>query len=141
MARTSYTGYLRQYGGPTKRNGTPGVLPACIQFAIPISTTNQPVNKTLPAGAIPLFVQNVDGVGEGGTFFDIGTAVSPEAFAIDVAADAKTTIIGASDTGGGFALNTLLTVDTPITAGTTSSTNNVDVALYYMMSDDGSDGA
>ena len=132
MARTSITGYQRQYGSNGK-SATPAVMLACIQFSFLASQASATVSKTLPKGAIPLFVQNIDGAGSAGTA-NVGTSGDPNGFANELDADA---ITGLTNTG--VLLGVELTADTIIFAGIgTAGAGTIKAAVYYIMSDDGS---
>ena len=138
MARTSYTGYLRQYGTPGKA-GCPATFPAGIQISFDPTQASASTGKALPKGAIPIWVQSYGG-GTGGTnpTVDIGTAGASAGLANDIDAD----IAGASGlTVNGTLLGTELTVDTLIFAGVGASAatgGTTNVVVYYMMVDDGS---
>ena len=136
MARTSYTGLIRQYGSAGK-TGTPAVFPAVIQFSFDPTAATASVSKTLPKGAIPLFVQNIDGGATGGTnpTVDVGTSGDPDGFANELDADANT---GLTNTGALIGVE--LTADTIIFAGVGASAatgGTVLAAVYYIMADDG----
>lgn len=132
MARTSLTGYTRQYGSNGKK-ATPAVGLHCIQFSFDASQTSASVSKTLPKGAIPLFAQNIDGAGTSGTA-NVGTTGDPDGFFVAFAPQTKTTL-----TIGGALLGVELTADTLIFAGTaTSGVGTAKVGVYYIMNDDGS---
>ena len=141
MARNNFTGFIRQYGGNSKRSGTPAVFPACIQITIDQATTNNVLTtKSLPSGAIPLFGQNITGGGDNGTTCDIGVVGTETAFVNNLDAELKSGLVGGA-TVGGAQIGVTLTADTPLVVGTDSGTVPFDVALYYIMADDGSDGS
>lgn len=136
MARTSLTGYTRQYGSNGK-SATPAVFPAIIQFSFDPTAASASTGKTLPKGAIPLFVQNINGGATGGTTptVDIGTGGDPDGFANELDADAMTGLINT-----GALLGIELAVDTVIFAGVGASAatgGTVLAAVYYIMADDG----
>lgn len=136
MARTSTTGYIRQYGN--NKSATPAVLPAVIQFSFDPTAASASVSKVLPIGAIPLFVQNIDGGATGGTnpTVDIGILGNTNGFADELDADAKGGLVS-----GGALMGVELTTDTTIQAGVGASAatgGTVTIGLYYIMADDGS---
>ncbi len=132
MARTSYTGYLRQYGGTDKRSGTPGVFPTFLQFTVDISLVGEPSGVFLPLGAIPLFAQNISGNGTAAAAIDIGRVGQVNAYASPIAADGYTGLIT-----NGIEMGTELTARTEITTSeSVAGTGNVTFALYYIMQDD-----
>ena len=136
MARTSLTGYQRQYGSNGK-SGTPAVTLNCIQFTFDPTIAVAAIGKVLPNGCIPLFAQNVSGGATGGTnpTVDIGTSGDPDGLANELDADAFTGLITT-----GALLGIPLTADTPIHAGVGASAatgGTVLAAVYYIMVDDG----
>lgn len=139
MARTSYTGYLRQYGGPSKRNNTPAVFPSIIQMSIDISqASTTATGKFLPVGAIPIGAQNISGNGTATSTIDIGVTGTVDAFANELPGDAVSAMVVTGTT-----LGTALTASTEITAGAgaVGGTGTVLLAVYYIMQDDGSEGS
>lgn len=139
MARTSYTGYLRQYGGPSKRNNTPAVYQSLIQFSLDISVASTTgTGKFLPVGAIPIGAQNIGGNGTATSTIDIGVTGTVDAFANELPGDAVSAMVVT-----GTALGTPLTVSTEITAGAgaVAGTGTVILAVHYIMQDDGSEGS
>ena len=136
MARTSHTGYLRQYGGPGKA-GTPAVFLSGIQFDVDPTAASAGTGKFLPRGAIPLFVQNIRGGASGGVSptLDIGTTGDNDGFANELDADAATSLVV-----GGALLGGELLVDTEIFAGVGASAatgGTCLVTVWYAMADDG----
>ena len=134
MSRTSYTGYLRQYGAG-KKNGTPSVLQAVAQASFdPTSAT--PIELfTLPKGAIPLQVTSLGGA-TGGTnpTVDIGTTGTSDGFATEL--DADSVFFGDS----GVLTGIELTVDTIVVGqvGASAATGGtVKILMNYVMADDG----
>jgi len=137
MARTSLTGYTRQYGSNAK-TATPAVFLSIIQFSFDPTAATASTGKTLPKGAIPLFVQNINGGATGGTLptVDVGTAGDADGLANELDADGVTGFINT-----GALLGVELAVDTLIFAGVGASAatgGTVFAAVYYMMADDGS---
>lgn len=137
MARTSLTGYTRQYGSNAK-SATPAVFLSCIQFTFDPTAASASVGKKLPGGCIPLFVQNMDGGATGGTLptVDIGIDGLAGGFANELDADGKTGLVS-----GGTLMGVLLPIDVEIFAGVGASAatgGTVFAAVYYMMADDGS---
>jgi hypothetical protein len=135
MSKSSFIGYLRQYG--YKKTATPAVLLSCIKFTFDPTQATATVSKTLPKGAIPLFAQNMDGGATGGTdpTVDIGTLADDNGFADELDADAKTGLIST-----GALLGVELTADTIVYAGVGASAGTggtVTALLYYIMSDNG----
>lgn len=144
MARTSFVGYLRQYGGPSKRNNTPGVMLSCIQFSFDVAQASTGTGKFLPIGAIPLFIQSLDGnAAADNATVDIGTAADDDGFGNELIAGVPGTLIGATVTTAGALLNIELTAATEIFGGVggTAGTGISSFGIYYIMNDDGSDGA
>lgn len=143
MARTSITGYQRQYGSNGK-SATPSVGLQCIQFTFDATQTAASVSKTLPNGSIPLFSQIIDTTVTGGTTptVVVGFSGDTDAFMANSPSTAKTGLISAvTVTTGGASLGETLTSDTIIFAGDgtgTQGTGNVTVGVYYIMADDGS---
>lgn len=132
MARTSYTGYLRQFGGADKRSATPAVLPAVLQFTVDVALTNNPTGVFLPSGAIPLFVQNISANGSAASTTDIGAEGALTNFGSAVPNDVYGGLVSS-----GAALGTELTARTEIyTNAQTAGTGNVTFAIYYVMQDD-----
>ena len=137
MARTSNTGYLRQYGTSGKA-GTPAVFPAIIQFTFDPSAASSGTGKILPKDSIVVGVQNINGGATGGTnpTVDIGRVSQTGGFSNELDADDKTNVIHS-----GLASGVVLTEDTEIFAGAGASAatgGSVLVAVYYIMADDGS---
>ncbi len=134
MSRTSWTGYLRQYGAG-KKNGTPAVFQAVLQASFDPTSVPQVPLFTLPKGAIPLTVTSLGGATGGASpTVDIGTAVDDNGFADELAADAFT------EGGEGALTGIELTADTPVfgTVGASAATGGtVIVLLNYVMADDG----
>lgn len=86
---------------------------------------------TLPKGARPIAVQNLNGGATGGTnpTIDIGTSGDGDGFANEVDADGRTTFLGT-----GALIGTVLTADTPVYAGVGASAatgGTVTFAIYY----------
>ena len=137
MARTSYTGYLRQYGS-TKR-ATPVPFIAYLTFSFDPTQVSASVGKTLPAGAIPIYSNTVVAGATGGVnpTVNIGTQADPDGFAIDLDADGNPLV---QQTTGAL-LGSPLTADTVVFAGVGSSAatgGTVAAAIAYVMADDGS---
>ena len=135
MARTSHTGYLRQYG--STKAATPCVFPALMQVSFDPTAASASTGSTLPKGAIPLWVQGLGGA-TGGTnpTVDIGTAGNDDGFSNELDADAFIT----SFSTNGALLGTELTVDTLIFAGVGASAatgGTMQAIVAYMMADDG----
>lgn len=144
MARTSYTGYLRQYGGPTKRNNTPSVFLSCLQFSFDVAQASAGVGKFLPIGAIPLFIQSIDGnAAPDGATVMIGTGADDDGFANNLIAGVPGPLIGATDVTAGALLNIELTASTEIfgAVDVTAGTGISSFGIYYIMADDGGDGS
>jgi hypothetical protein len=135
MARTSLTGYQREYGSNGK-SATPAVRLNSIQLDVDIaqvSTTG--TGKTLPKGCLPLFAQNIGGNGSAASTIDIGlSGGNADALANELPGDAYSALVIT-----GTSLGTELTVDTEITAGAgaVAGTGTVKLAVYYVMADDG----
>lgn len=138
MARTSYTGYLRQYGSPAK-SATPAVYPALIQFTFDPTQASAATGKILPVGAIPLYAVAINPGATGGVSptVDIGTLADSDGFANELPAD---TGKGQLSTDG-VLLGVPLTANTEIYAGVGASAatgGTVLAAIWYAMEDDGS---
>ena len=136
MARTSYTGYVRQYGAT--KSATPAVLPAMIQFTFDPTQSFTGTGKIIPKGAIVLYAQNINGFATGGISptIDIGLEGDPDAFGIEVVADAPSGLVV-----NGIAIGQPLISDFEIFAGVGASAatgGSVLCAVHYMMPDDGS---
>lgn len=136
MARTSLTGYTRQYGSNAK-TATPAVFPAIIQFTFDPTAASTATGKVLPRGSIVTGVQNIDGGATGGTLptIDIGTQSSPGGFVQELDADGKTEALHIGTSAG-----VELLVDTEIFAGVGASAatgGTVLAAVWYIMADDG----
>ncbi len=136
MARTSQTGYLRQYGSAGK-TATPAVFPAVITFSFDPTAASADTGKVLPAGCVVVACQLAQANATGGTnpTVDIGTQADPDGFGNELDADAYT---GPAFTGA--LLGTSILVDTPIYAGVGASaaTGGTCVgAVTYIMADDG----
>ncbi len=134
MASSTIKGYWRQKG---TKNATPAVGLLALKFSFDPTAASATVNKTLPIGAIPLFVQNMDGGATGGTnpTVDIGTSGDADGFANELDADGST---GLTNTGA--LLGVELTAETEVFAGVGASAatgGTVTAILYYIMSDSG----
>lgn len=136
MARTSLTGYQRQYG--VNKSATPNVTMLVAQMTIDPTATPASTGITLPKGCIVNGVQNVNGGATGGTnpTVFIGISGDTDGFSGALDADGATAIV---NTG---ALNGIeLTADTIIFAGVGASAatgGSVTAILTYYMVDDGS---
>ena len=108
MAKTTFQGVVRSYGGANKHNATPGVMTQSVQFSCdPTATgaTNVRIGTdssagqtlTLPAGAIVLSVQTI-GVAAGGTnpTIDIGSSADPDGIVNEAPVDTAGEITGAN---------------------------------------------
>lgn len=135
MARTTITGYSRQYG--SNKGSTPAVHMSIIQFTIDISQASSTgTGKFLPKGCIPVGTEDYSGGGSGASTVDIGlvggtvTDLANELVAFQPSNREIT----------GDALGVELTALTEITAGAggVAGTGNVLFGVYYIMLDDGS---
>ena len=138
MSRTSFVGYLRQYG--SNKKSTPAVFEAVLQFTFDPTAASASTGTTLPRGAIPIGVRNISGGATGGTnpTVDIGISGNGDGFAEELDADA---VGGEVNTGALLGIE--LTVDTPIFAGVGASAatgGSVLAAVKYIMPDDGEHG-
>jgi hypothetical protein len=134
MASSTIKGYWRQKG---TKNATPVVGLQALKFSFDPTQATATVSKTLPSGAIPLFVQNMDGGATGGTSptLDVGTSGDSDGFANELVADSAT---GLTNTGA--LLGVELTAETEVYAGVGASAatgGTVNAILYYIMSDSG----
>ena len=137
MAKTTFNGYVRQYGG--NKDATPGVFITAIIFSFDPTQASASVSKTLPKGAIPLGVRSLGG-GTGGASptVNVGTSADPDGFANELAADSVT-----GETVTGALIGVELTADTEIYAGVGASAatgGTTTVILEYAMADDGAHG-
>ncbi len=136
MARTSYVGYLRQYG--STKNATPAVLMVGIQVPFDPTQASAGTGKILPKGAIVMAVQSFGGA-TGGTnpTVDMGTAGDPDGWTNELDADVPN---ASGFSNNGILQGTVLTVDTEIFAGVGGSAatgGTVETVVYYIMEDDG----
>lgn len=134
MAKSTTKGYWRQKGST---GATPAVGLYALQFSLDPTAASASVSKTLPVGAIPVAVQNMDGGATGGTnpTIDVGTSGDPDGFANELDADGVTSLVST-----GALLGVELTAETEIYAGVGASAatgGTVKVAVYYLMSDSG----
>ena len=134
MASSTIKGFWRTKG---TKNATPAVGLLAVKFSFDPTQASATVSKTLPAGAIPLFVQNVNGGATGGTnpTVDVGTSGDPDGFANELDADGAT---GFTNTGALMGVE--LTADTEVYAGVGASAatgGSVTAILYYVMGDAG----
>ena len=140
MARTSNTGYNRQYG--SNKGATPAVFPACIQFTFDPTQVSASVNKFLPAGGIPVGVQVITGGATGGASptIDIGTQAASDGFGNELRADLVSDQVASIASGGGALIGVPLATNTEIFAGVGASAatgGSVLVGVYYIMADNG----
>ena len=134
MASSTIKGFWRQTGNT---GGTPSVSLQCIQFTFDPTQVSASIGKTMPKGAIPLFAQNMNGGGTGGTnpTIDIGRLGCLDGFANEIPADAKSTLIS-----GAQLMGVPLLVDTLIFAGVGASAatgGTITAGVYYIMQDSG----
>ena len=139
MSRSSFVGYIRQYGSTKK--ATPAVFKAVAQFTMDPTVASAGIGVFLPKGAIPVGVQVVSGGATGGTDpdIDIGVVGDADGFAADIAADTTS----AEVVGGGL-FGVELLIDTEISAGVGASAatgGSVIASVSYIMADDGKDGS
>lgn len=152
MARSSFQGIVRSYGGATKESGVtpvPVTQSVVISFdptavaATPVrvgTSASAGVILTLPAGAIPLTFLSLGGA-TGGTnpTVDIGSAASTAGFFNEVDADTKGTLVGASGalvTGTGL---TAATVVTGMVGASAATGGTVTGVLTYTVYDPGTE--
>lgn len=132
MAKTSFRGYLRQYGSAGK-TADQAVLVAALKGSFDPTSATQVELFTLPKGAIPLGVDSLGGA-TGGTnpTVDVGTSGDDDGFANELDAD------GVSFDGSGALTGVELTADTVVygkvgasaaTGGTTT------IVMKYIMAD------
>lgn len=143
MSRTTYRGYLRQFGTSNfSSTATPAVGVFALQFTLSDPTAaSAGMGVYLPKGARVIGVQNLSGGATGGTnpTIDVGTSADADGFADELDADAVTVI-----SGTGAQIGDELTADTEVYAGVGGSAatgGSVAVAVYYIMADDGSKGS
>lgn len=134
MSRTSFVGYLRQYGS-NKKSATPAVFEAVIKVSFdPTSVT--PIDLgIMPKGAIPLaFISLGGATGGASPTVDIGTVANTAGFANELEADVYGEGTGSTLTG------IELLVDTPFrgSVGASAATGGtITVLARYVMADDG----
>ena len=156
MAKTTFQGVVRSFGGVSKNSTTiPGVMTQSVVFAAdPTATgatavrvgTSASTGKTLvlPAGAVPISVMTIGAATGTGATLDIGGTTATGAIDADglfneVDADTKGTVKGAD---GALVLASGLAVNTTVyaVAGSTAATGGTFVGvLTYTMTDDGSE--
>ena len=135
MPRNTTNAYWREAGN---ENATPAVGLLCLQFTLDPTAASAGTGKTLPKGAIPVSVQNLNGGATGGASptIDVGTSGDPDGFANELAADAVTDQVSTT----GALIGTPLTANTEIYAGVGASAatgGSVLVGVYFIMEDDG----
>jgi len=135
MARTSNTGYIRQYG--STKAATPAVMMAAVQFTFdPTQAAGTPTGAFVPKGAIPISSQSYGGATGGASpTVDIGMGANHSGLGNDLAADAASPFAGAQNLTG-----IELAIDTEIVAGVGNSAatgGTVTASVYYIMADDG----
>lgn len=134
MAKSTLRGFWRQK--PTQ-SASASVGVQCQQFSFDPTAASAATGVTLPKGAIPIWVSNIDGGATGGTnpTVDIGTSGTANGFADELDADA----ISAPVVTGSL-IGAELTADTAIYAGVGASAatgGTVTAAVYYVMADSG----
>lgn len=152
MARTTFQGPIRSYGGANKGTGvapTPVTQSVVISFdptaanatAVRIgtsATTGQTL--TLPRGAVVMTFLSLGGATGGSSpTVDIGSAAAPDGFFNEVDADTKGTLVGGS---GSLVLAGGLTADTQVTGrvGASAATGGTfSGVLTYTVVDDGTE--
>ena len=137
MGRSTTSSYWREKGN---RQASPSVGLRFLQATIDPTDASVGTGVVLPAGAIPLFVQTINGGATGGTnpTVDVGTLADPDGFANELDADAMTGMINT-----GALLGAPLTVNTEIHAGVGASAatgGSVTFGVYFVMNDDQKDG-
>jgi len=151
MAKSTFQGVIRSYGGANKHNATPGVMVQSVQFSCdPTATgatnvrigTSSSAGQTLilPAGAIIMSVQTV-GAGAGGTnpTIDLGSSADPDGIVNELPVDVKGEITGANGAlvvAGGLAASTTVTANVGASAATSGTFTGI---LTYAMADDGTE--
>ena len=151
MAKTTFQGVVRSYGGANKHNSTPGVMVQSVQFSCdPTATgatnvrigTSSSAGQTLilPAGAIIMSVQTI-GVAAGGSSptVDLGSSADPDGIINELPVDVKGEITGANGAlviAGGLAASTTVTANVGASAATSGTFTGV---LTYAMADDGTE--
>ncbi len=151
MAKTTFQGVVRSYGGANKHNSTPGVMVQSVQFSCdPTATgatnvrigTSSSAGQTLilPAGAIIMSVQTI-GAAAGGTnpTVDLGSSADPDGIINELPVDVKGEITGANGAlviAGGLAASTTVTANVGASAATSGTFTGV---LTYAMADDGTE--
>lgn len=150
MARATFQGLLRSYGGAAKEDGvTPGPVTQSVIIAfnptnasatavrIGTSATAGPI-FTLPRGAVPITFLSLGGA-TGGTnpTVDIGTAATPDGFFNEADADTKGTLVGAAGT---LVVATGVPAAVQVTGrvGASAATGGTTVGIFtYTVVDDG----
>jgi hypothetical protein len=158
MAKTTFQGVVRSFGGVSKNSTTiPGVMTQSVVFAAdPTATSSTAVRvgtsastgKTLvlPAGAVPISVMTIGGaaLATGGATIDIGgtTAtggIDDDGLFNEVNAQTQGTLKGADGAlvlGAGLATNTTVYAKT---GAVTASGGTFVGVITYAMTDDGSE--
>ena len=136
MARTSFTGYLRQYGAG-KNGGTPAVLTANLPVSFDPTAVSTGTQVYLPQGAVPIGVRSLGGA-TGGTSptVDIGIVGDPDGLANELAADAVT---GETVTGAliGVPLTSPINEIFAGVGASAATGGTTTVVVSYIMADDG----
>lgn len=151
MAKTTFQGVVRSYGGANKHNSTPGVMTQSVQFSCDPTATGATEVRigtdssagqtlTLPAGAIVLSVQTI-GTAAGGTnpTVDLGSSVDPDGIVDEAPVDVAGEITGANGAlcvAGGLAAAVTVTANVGASAATSGTFTGV---LTYAMADDGTE--
>ena len=135
MARSTLKGFWRQTGS---EKATASVSLQCIQFTLDPTASSADTGKILPNGAIPMGVQNLNGLATGGTnpTIDVGTSGDTDGFTNELDADDISNIVSTA----GALIGVPLTTDTAIHAGVGASAatgGSVLVGVYYIMQDNG----
>lgn len=153
MAKATFQGLVRSYGGATKESGvTPVPVTQSVVISFdPTAAATTPVRigtsattgrtLTLPAGAVVISILSLGGA-TGGTnpTVDIGTAADTAGFFNEVDADTKGTLKGAD---GALAVGTGLTAPAVVTGGVGASAatgGTFTGVLTYVVYDDGTEG-
>ena len=151
MAKSTFQGVVRSYGGANKHNATPGVMVQSVQFSCDPtagSATNVRIGTSssagqtliLPAGAIIMSVQTV-GAATGGTnpTIDLGSSADPDGIVNELPVDVVGEITGANGAlvvAGGLAAATTVTANVGASAAVSGTFTGI---LTYAMADDGTE--
>ena len=151
MAKTTFQGVVRSYGGGIKGTHTPVPMTHSVQISFDptaAAATNVRIGTSsssgetlvLPAGAIPISIMTIGGA-TGGTnpTVDIGTSADDDGLFNEVDADTAGTLKGADGAlavAGGLAADATVTGKVGASAATGGTFTGI---LTYVMADNGAE--